>query len=113
MQIALKSWLDFTKSNINQLATETTRLQLAGIESFAVSPGNQCMSFNSTNADTLVETITDKVVEKLQEISLNNPMDNTESLNVNFVDNRFKMNPQAKTSIITATEISAGIPTCQ
>ena len=34
MQIALKSLANFATSNINELAKETTRLQLAGINSF-------------------------------------------------------------------------------
>ena len=34
MQTALKSWSDFTKANITQLTSETTRLQLAGIIPF-------------------------------------------------------------------------------
>ena len=34
MQIALKSLAIFSNVNINSLATETTRLQLAGVNSF-------------------------------------------------------------------------------
>ena len=71
MQVALKSWSDFTKANINQLTSETTRLQLAGIESFASNPSDSS-SMNPIHSDTLVDEITNKVVEKSKGLSLSN-----------------------------------------
>ena len=70
MQIALKALPEFDKADINKLASETTRLQLAGIDSF-VTKGNRenCMNVDSPS---IVDEIADKVIEKLKGSSLGN-----------------------------------------
>ena len=87
MQIALKSLPDFSSSS--QLSTETTRLELAGIDSFVSSSCVSRMSVNAVNTDTLVDSITAKVVEKIKEFSLNLPEGEFPVSNVNYVDTRF------------------------
>ena len=61
MQIALKSLTNFSTASLNGLAKETTRLQIAGIESFASSQQRHCMSVNT---EDLVDSIADKVFGK-------------------------------------------------
>ncbi len=79
MQIALKSLPEFSTSDINKLSTETARLELAGVESFGSSSRGFNMSVNAVNTDTLVDSITAKVVEQIKEFSLSNPEGNLQS----------------------------------
>ena len=65
MQVALKSLSGFDKATISNLAMETTRLQLAGIESFSKS--SECMSVDRPD---MIDAIAEKVIEKLQCSSL-------------------------------------------
>ena len=72
MQSALKSQLTFAEANIKELAGETTRLQLAGVTSFA-DIKDKCSNVNTqqTNHDSeMIETIAAKVVEKMKDASL-------------------------------------------
>ncbi len=70
MQIALKALQDFDKADISKLALETTRLQLAGIGSFAADNPQQCMNVDSPS---LVDTIAEKVIEKMKISSVSFP----------------------------------------
>ena len=60
MQIALKSLPCFIEADIDKLATETMRLQLAGIDSFAVKKAQKCMSVDSVS---IVDEIAAKVLK--------------------------------------------------
>ena len=62
MQIALKSLPCFIDADIEKLATETMRLQLAGIYSFDFQKAQKCMSVDSAS---MVDEIA-AVLEKLQ-----------------------------------------------
>ena len=76
MQIALKSLPKFSELLINEVAKETVRLQLAGIESYsAPQVANSCMSMANGSSDVqqdLADSIVDKVVAKMTEISFGN-----------------------------------------
>ncbi len=91
MQIALKALPSFEQSNINDLASETTRLQLAGIQSFDSENTQDIMNVSEP---TLIDAIADKVIEKMNSVSLrNNCADNKageETAFANFTDNRFR-----------------------
>ncbi len=63
MQIALKSLPSFIDANIDKLATETMRLQIAGIDSFASNKAQECMAVESPS---VVDAIAEKVIEKLK-----------------------------------------------
>ncbi len=66
MQIALKSLPSFADAEINDLATETTRLQLAGIEKNSAIKGQkmqECMNVDSSKC--MIDAIAEKVAEKL------------------------------------------------
>ena len=78
----------FHSANINELAKETTRLQIEGIESFTYTkptPQDHCMS---VDPDTLVDKIITKVLEKIQGISVNNPEGNDYNPNIQSVNNK-------------------------
>ena len=66
MQLALKALPTFEETDINKLASETTQLQLAGIPSFDSKQSPQCMSVNESG---LVDSILDKVIHKIGELS--------------------------------------------
>ena len=70
MQIALKSLPNFSTASLNDLAKETTRLQIAGIESLASSQQGHCMS---VNIEDLVDSIADKVLAKMKGMSVGAP----------------------------------------
>ena len=61
MKVALKSMPDFATASVAKLATETARLQIAGIKSFHLSESHECMSVN----DLKIDEIASKVLEKL------------------------------------------------
>ena len=69
MQVALKAETTFETNDIDALATETVRLELAGIKSY----GTKCARLNETssvnevsmNEESVVESIANKVLEKL------------------------------------------------
>ena len=69
MQIALKAETTFETNDVDALAKETVRLELAGIKSF----GTKCTRLNETSSvnevaatdSSLVDSIVSKVVEKL------------------------------------------------
>ena len=62
MQIALNSMSTFTDANIDTLATEIMRLQLAGIDSSASNKAQECMKVESP---PVVDEIAEKVIKKL------------------------------------------------
>ena len=89
MQIALKSLTNFSTASLNDLAKETTRLQIAGIESFASSQQGHCMSVNT---EDLVDSIADKVLAKMKGMSVGVPGGTEASPSVNYFgksSNRF------------------------
>ena len=69
MQVALKAETTFEANDIDALATETVRLELAGIKSY----GTKCARLNETssvnevsvNEESVVESIANRVLEKL------------------------------------------------
>ena len=67
MQVALKASERFNDNDINALATETVRLELAGIKSIGTqSPArNECNQVGDVT-EFPINSIVDKVVEKLQ-----------------------------------------------
>ena len=75
MQVALKSEAAFETNNIDALAKETVRLELAGIKSF----GTKCVPLNELNSvcevsitdESVVESIANKVIEKLNISTIN------------------------------------------
>ena len=67
MQLALKALPAFEETDINKLASETTRLQLAGIPSFDSKQSSQCMNVDESG---LVDSIVDKVIHKMSELSV-------------------------------------------
>lgn len=89
MQVALKSLPDFTSADINVLAEETVRLKTAGIQSFVstnpVKSNDHCMAVNSIDLDSLVDSITDKVVEKMKKHSVNDDGGQDQAQSVNWV----------------------------
>ena len=78
MQIALTTLPSFAEADINTLAMETTRLQVAGIETFSsntVDKAKECMAVAST--ESMVDTTVDKVMEKLRNIFFHTSTDKT------------------------------------
>lgn len=76
MQIALKTLPSFAEADIYNLAKETTQLQVAGIKTFfsrTVDKAQECMSV--ANAESMVDTIAEKVIEKLRNTSFDIPAD--------------------------------------
>ena len=74
MQVALKSLANFKDLTINDLATECVRLQLAGVETYSKDKNISAASSDRVNAingnfdtATLVDSITESVIKKLQE----------------------------------------------
>lgn len=69
MQVALKSWGQFEASDIHATATETVRLELAGIKSFSKTTAPTGGSVNSAtdipSDENLVDAIAAKVLERL------------------------------------------------
>ena len=76
MQIALKSLPHFSELLINEVAKDTVCLHLAGIESYsAPHVAKSCMSMANGSSDVqkdLADSIIDKVVAKMTEISFGN-----------------------------------------
>ena len=74
MQTALKSMEKFESCDINALADEVTRLQIAGIKSnFHAAPLASSHSVNATGttmADDMLNSIAERVVEKLTNLSI-------------------------------------------
>ena len=66
MQLALKALPTFEEKDINKLAYEVTRLQLAGIPLFDSKQSAQCMNVNESG---LTESIVEKGVHKIRELS--------------------------------------------
>ena len=66
MQLALKALPAFADTDINKLASETTRLQLAGIPSFDNKQSSQCMNVNESG---LVNSIVAQVIHQIGELS--------------------------------------------
>ena len=70
MQVALKSLEKFANKKLNEIADEATRLELAGIQSLSVNKRFSANSVNSISNEEVVESIAEKVIEKLQATSL-------------------------------------------
>ena len=66
MQLALKALPAFADTDINKLASETTRLQLAGIPSFGTKQSSQCMNVNESG---LIDLIVAQVIHQIGELS--------------------------------------------
>ena len=92
MQVALKSLSKFNSLDIKALANETTRLTTAGIESFMSTKGGQCRAIAEPNYDNLVDTVADKVMEKLKDLTLCHSAEPESPSNVNYITNRVGRN---------------------
>ena len=70
MQVALKSWSEFATKDVHALATETVRLELAGVKSFSkttnVASSSICNVSCDGPEDQFVNTVADKVISKLK-----------------------------------------------
>ena len=89
MQVALKSAPDFATASIDELAIETSRLQIAGIKSFASTAPtepHECMSVNSPSIDDIVS----KVMQKLSMDSENKDGGQLEPDSAHFVGSQFR-----------------------
>ena len=85
MQISLKALPKFSTAALNDLAKETTRLQIAGIQSLASNQQGHCMSVNT---EDLVDSIADKVLEKMNGMSVGAPGGTEASPSVNYFGKR-------------------------
>lgn len=84
MQIALKSMEKFATCDINTLAEETTRLQLAGIKSkfqecCSTNVVDSVKNDNPTMPSTMMDAIADKVIEKLKNTTISSQAGGCES----------------------------------
>ena len=76
MQVALKSISTFKDLTINDLATECVRLQLAGVETYSkdknIASSNERVNAINGSIDTtsLVDSITESVINKLQQTNM-------------------------------------------
>ena len=106
MQTALKAMPNFAEFSITDVAKETVRLQLAGIESFSTPQPNHCMNINNATEEinaTLVDTIVEKVVGKVKNMSVGIEA-STEACgeatprfpSANFVNSHFNRNPRGR-----------------
>ena len=89
MQVALKLAPDFATASIDKLAIEKSRLQIAGIKSFASTAPtepHECMSVNSPSIDDIVS----KVMQKLSMDSENKDGGQLEPDSANFVGSQFR-----------------------
>ncbi len=73
MQVALKSLEKFDDKKLNEIADEATRLELAGIQSLSVNKRFSANSVNPISDEKIVDSIAEKVIEKLQATSLSSP----------------------------------------
>ena len=93
MQVALKSWSEFTDKNIHELAIETVRLELAGVKSFSKSSGSASSAICNVTCDgpeeNLINAVADKIMDRLK-LSDNAVAANDGSINdgVNYADGR-------------------------
>ena len=95
MQVALKSWTEFSSKDIHALATETVRLEMAGVKSFskssAASSSSICGVSCAGSDDDLVNAVADKIMDRLK-LNNSNDVSTTESGSgndgTNFVDSR-------------------------
>ena len=93
MQVALKAEAAFETNNVDALAKETVRLELAGIKSF----GTKCTRLNETSSvnevsvvdESIVESIANKVIEKLNLNAANAVSEPDDAVNggVSYVSN--------------------------
>ena len=85
MQIALKSSPKFSTASLIDLAKETSRLQIAGIQSVASSKQGYCMSVETNH---YVDSVVDKVLEKIKGLAVGIPEGAQAPPSVEFVDNK-------------------------
>ena len=85
MQVALKSLQDFHDKSLNKIAEETTCLELAGIQSLCLN-NRACANAVTVNAvnNDIIQSIADKVIEKIQALSLSAPGGQQDEERVNF-----------------------------
>ena len=92
MQIALKSLPSFNDADVDKLTSETMRLQLAGIDSFASENNQKCMM--SVEGPSMVDEIAAKVIEKMKGISIGShggeDGGKQETASANFVGNQWR-----------------------
>ena len=86
MQVALKSFPDFATASIDKLAAETSRLQIAGIYSFASTVSHACMSVKNQSIDDIVS----KVMQKPSTDNENKDGGQLKPASANFVGSQFR-----------------------
>lgn len=70
MQVALKSLQGFEERDINKIADETTRLELAGIQAIQCVRSRVNTINQISDESTIINSIANKVIEKLQSTGL-------------------------------------------
>ena len=92
MQIVLKSLPSFNDADVDKLTSETMRLQLAGIDSFASENNQKCVM--SVEGPSMVDEIAEKVIEKMKGISIGShggeDGGKQETASANFVGNQWR-----------------------
>ena len=84
MQVALKSLKEFEEGDINKIADETARLELAGIHAIRCT-GSRVNTVNQiSDESTIINSIADKVIEKLQSTGLSAATGGIEEEEVNY-----------------------------
>ena len=84
MQVALKSLKGFEESDINKIADETTRLELAGIKAIQCA-GSRVTTVNQiSDESTIINSIANKVIEKLQSTGLSAATGGIDEEEVNY-----------------------------
>ena len=84
MQVALKSLKGFEESDMNKVSDETTRLELAGIKAIQCA-GSRVNTVNQiSDESTIINSIPNKVIEKLQSTGLSAATGGIDEEEVNY-----------------------------
>lgn len=84
MQVALKSLKEFEESGIIKIAEETTRLELAGIQAIQCVRSRVNAINQICDESTIINSIADKVIEKLQSTGLSAATGGIDEEEVNY-----------------------------
>ena len=87
MQIALKSSSIFNAANILDIAKETSRLEIAGIQSYS-SKKEECFEIQGAESQTIVDMVTDKVIKQMKGVALAAQGIDVETGSAHYVQNR-------------------------
>ena len=87
MQMALKSLSTFESANILDIAKETSRLEIAGIESYS-SKKAECFEIKEGESQTIVDMVTDNVMKQMKGVALIAQGVDVETGNAHYMQNR-------------------------